>query len=298
MLVLGVIMSWRTVVISSRSKLDFKMNYMIIRKDFETTKVYIDEIYMLIVESTAVCLTAVLLNELIKKKVAIVFCDEKRNPASELLPLHGSHNSSKRCFEQAEWSKELQTSIWTEIVRHKIMNQAELLQHQELVEADLLYQYLDELTLNDETQREGHAAKVYFNALFGKSFSREQDNAINAALNYGYAILLSAVNREILSLGYITQLGLNHCNQFNPYNLGSDLMEPLRGFVDAVVIKSIPTEFNRDVKLSLIELLSEDVKINDTIQTFSAAIRIYCKSVFDALRNQDASEIRFIEYEL
>ena len=41
MLVLGVIMSWRTVVISSRSKLDFKMNYMIIRKDFETTKVYI-----------------------------------------------------------------------------------------------------------------------------------------------------------------------------------------------------------------------------------------------------------------
>ena len=290
---LGVIMSWRTVVIGSRSKLDFKMNYMIIRKDFETTKVYIDEIYMLIIESTAV-----LLNELIKKKVAIVFCDEKRNPASEVLPLHGSHNCSKRCREQAEWSKDLQAYIWTEIVRHKIMNQADLLQHQELAEAELLYQYLNELTLNDETQREGHAAKVYFNALFGKSFSREQDNPINAALNYGYAILLSAVNREILSLGYITQLGLNHCNQFNPYNLGSDLMEPLRGFVDAVVIKSRPTEFGRNVKLSLIELLSEDVKINDTVQTFSAAIRIYCKSVFDALRTYDANQIRFIEYEL
>lgn len=291
-------MSWRTVVIGSRSKLDFKLNYMIIRKDFETTKLYIDEIYMLIIESTAVSFTAVLLNELIKKKVAIVFCDEKRNPASEVIPLHGSHNSSKRCREQAEWSKALQAYIWTEIVRHKIMNQADLLQHQELDEAELLYQYLEELTLNDETQREGHAAKVYFNALFGKSFSREQDNPINAALNYGYAILLSAVNREILSLGYITQLGLNHCNQFNPYNLGSDLMEPLRGFVDAVVIKSRPTEFDRNVKLSLIELLSEDVKINDTVQTFSAAIRIYCKSVFDALRTHDVNQIRFIEYEL
>ena len=75
-------------------------------------------------------------------------------------------------------------------------------------------------------------------------------------------------------------------------------MEPLRGFVDKVVIKLMLTEFNRDVKLSLIELLSEDVKINDTIQTFSAAIRIYCKSVFDALREQDATQIRFIEYEL
>jgi len=296
--VLGVIMSWRTVVIGSRSKLDFKMNYMIIRKDFETTKVYIDEIYMLIIESTAGGLPAGPPNELVKKKGAIVFCDEKRNPASEVLPLHGSHNSSKRCREQAEWSKDLQAYIWTEIVRHKIMNQADLLQHQELAEAELLYQYLDELTLNDETQREGHAAKVYFNALFGKSFSREQDNPINAALNYGYAILLSAVNREILSLGYITQLGLNHCNQFNPYNLGSDLMEPLRGFVDAVVIKSRPTEFDRNVKLSLIELLSEDVKINDTVQSFSAAIRIYCKSVFDALRTHDANQIRFIEYEL
>ena len=132
-------MSWRTVVIGSRSKLDFKMNYMIIRKDFETTKVYIDEIYMLIIESTAVSFTAVLLNELIKKKVAIVFCDEKRNPASEVIPLHGSHNSSKRCREQSEWSKDLQAYIWTEIVRHKIMNQADLLKKQELAEADLLY---------------------------------------------------------------------------------------------------------------------------------------------------------------
>lgn len=291
-------MSWRTVVISSRSKLDFKMNYMIIRKDFETTKIYIDEIYMLVIESTAVSLTAVLLNELIKKKVAIVFCDEKRNPASEVLPLYGSHNSSKRCREQADWSKDVQAYIWTEIVRRKIMNQAELLKYKALKEADLLYQYLDELTLNDETQREGHAAKVYFNALFGKSFSREQDNPVNAALNYGYAILLSTVNREILSLGYITQLGLNHCNQFNPYNLGSDLMESLRGFIDEIVINLMPTEFNRDIKLSLIELLSKDVKINDTIQTFSAAVRIYCKSVFDALRVQAANEIRFIEYEL
>lgn len=75
-------------------------------------------------------------------------------------------------------------------------------------------------------------------------------------------------------------------------------MEPLRGFIDEIVIKLMPTEFNRDIKFSLIELLSKDVKINDTIQTFSAAVRIYCKSVFDALRVQAANEIRFIEYEL
>ena len=92
-------MSWRTVVIGSRSKLDFKMNYMIIRKDFETTKVYIDEIYMLIIESTAVSLTAVLLNELIKKKVAIVFCDEKRNPAGAVCASSETSDAARFDFE-------------------------------------------------------------------------------------------------------------------------------------------------------------------------------------------------------
>jgi len=233
-----------------------------------------------------------------KNKIKVIFCDEKRNPSSELLPYYGSHDTSSKIKSQLKWKKDYMRELWQEIVREKIRNQSENLKRFKCKNFELLDNYISQVEINDISNREGHAAKVYFNALFGKSFSREQDNAINAALNYGYAILLSAVNREILSLGYITQLGLNHCNQFNPYNLGSDLMEPLRGFVDAVVIKSIPTEFNRDVKLSLIELLSEDVKINDTVQTFSAAIRIYCKSVFDALRNQDASEIRFIEYEL
>lgn len=291
-------MSWRTVVIGSRAKLDFKMNYMIVRKDFDTTKIYVDEIYMLIIESTAVTFTAVLLNELIKAKVKIVFCDEKRNPLSELSPLYGSHNSSKRCREQVHWDLDTQAQVWTEIVRQKITNQAELLNFASHDESELLYQYLDELTLNDETQREGHAAKVYFNALFGKDFTRDADCPINAALNYGYAILLSAVNREITAMGYITQLGLNHCNQFNPYNLGSDLMEPLRGFVDALIITEPIVEFNREAKLSLVGLLSKDVKINDTVQVLSAAIKIYCRSVFDALRENDASLIRFIQYEL
>ena len=286
MLVLGVIMSWRTVVISSRSKLDFKMNYMIIRKDFETTKVYIDEIYMLIVESTAVSLTAVLLNELIKKKVAIVFCDEKRNPASELLPLHGSHNSSKRCFEQAEWSKELKASIWTEIVRRKIMNQAELLQYQELVEADLLYQYLDELTLNDETQREGHAAKVYFNSLFGKGFSRDDMSSVNAALNYGYGILLSNFNKEIVADGYLTQLGIKHINEYNPFNLTCDLMEPFRVLVDEIVYNNIEKTFDKDFKLLLVDVLNRKVMYCGREYYLTNAIQIYLDKIFDAIEHE------------
>ena len=291
-------MSWRTVVVGSRAKLDFKMNYMLVRKDFETTKIYINEIYMLIIESTAVSLTAVLLNELVKAKVKIVFCDEKRNPMCEVNPLYGAHNSSKRCREQSEWDEQTKSVIWTEIVRRKIENQCNFLKEENKEEAYLLDQYLNELTLNDETQREGHAAKVYFNALFGKSFTREQDCVINAALNYGYAILLSAVNREIVGMGYITQLGLNHCNQFNQYNLGSDFVEPLRIFVDEVVVKNQFTEFGSAEKRLLIEIMSNDVYIDGNVQVLNNAIRIYCKSLFEALRTGNNQMIRFIQHEL
>lgn len=35
----------------------------------------------------------------------------------------------------------------------------------------MLKQYIEEIELGDKTNREGHAAKVYFNALFGMDFS-------------------------------------------------------------------------------------------------------------------------------
>ena len=66
-------MSWLTVVITKQSKLDFKMNYMIVRQGFDVKKVFIDEIYMVIIESTAVSLIAVLLNALVKAKVKLCF---------------------------------------------------------------------------------------------------------------------------------------------------------------------------------------------------------------------------------
>lgn len=100
-------MSWRTVVIRSRAKLDYKMNYMVVRKLEETSKIFIDEIHTLIIESTAVSLTAALLNELIKNKVKIIFCDEKRNPSSELISYYGSHDTSAKYRSQISWSRSI-----------------------------------------------------------------------------------------------------------------------------------------------------------------------------------------------
>lgn len=275
-------MSWRTIVVSSSAKLDYQLGYLVVRKDV-TVKVHISEISILIIESTAVSLTAALLNELMKKKIKVIFCDEKRNPSSELIPYYGSHDTSAKIREQIKWSEQEKTVIWTEIVTEKIRKQADTLDQYGKSEAKLLRKYIEEIEYGDATNREGHAAKVYFNALFGMDFTRTEENSINAALNYGYGILLSAFNREIVMNGYITQIGLFHNNMFNQFNLGSDLMEPFRSIVDRQVKNMMPQKFESEEKRTILEILQNEVLIAGRKEYVSNAIKIYCKSIFEPL---------------
>ena len=290
-------MSWRTVVISNNAKLDYQIGYLVVRGS-ETTKIHLNEIGMLIIESTAVSMTSYLLNELVKNKIKVVFCDEKRNPSSELVPYYGSHDTSAKIRKQIEWTKDDKAHIWTEIVSEKIKQQALLLQKYGKQEANMLFQYMHEVEFGDVTNREGHAAKVYFNALFGKSFTRTEDNPVNAALNYGYSIILSIFNREIVSWGYITQIGLFHDNMFNQFNLASDLMEPFRPLVDSLVIELKPDKFESDEKYSMLKILNTEVIVADKKEVLTNAIKIYCRSVCDALNDRDVSLIRFYYNEL
>ena len=290
-------MSWRIVVISNSAKLEYKMEYMIVRQS-EITKIHLSEISMLIVESTAVSLTAGLLSELTKRKIKVIFCDEKRNPSSELVSYYGSHDTSAKVRQQVGWTAEIKKMMWTEIVSEKIRNQQRFLEDLGKKENVMLTEYLKEIQPGDTTNREGHAAKVYFNAVFGMDFSRSLDIPINAALNYGYGIILSTFNREIVSNGYITQLGLFHDNMFNQFNLGSDLMEPFRILVDRKVYEMKPEKFEKEEKLQLVNILNHEVTIDGKRNYVVNAIKIYCKSVFDAINDNDVSLIRFYSNEL
>ena len=290
-------MSWRTIVISKRAKLDLQLGYMVVRGD-EVTKIVLSEIGTLLIESTAVSLTTGLLAELAKRKVKMIFCDEKRNPSSEIVSYYGSHDTSNKVRKQIAWKQKTKEAVWTEIVSEKIRKQKELLTLRRKDEAELLGQYLTEITWNDETNREGHAAKVYFNALFGRDFTRTEDSYINAGLNYGYSILLSTFAREIVANGYITQVGLFHDNMFNKFNLASDMMEPFRILVDQQVIQMMPTKLEKEEKMQLVNILNQEVQIDGKIQYVNNAIKIYCRSVFDALNEDDSALLRFYRIEL
>lgn len=274
------------------------MGFLVVRKE-SATKIHISEIHTLVVDSTAVSLTAALLNELIRQKVNVVFCDESHNPASQLLALRGSHDSSLKIKLQMNWPSSIKEQVWTELIAEKLRKQRELLlSWKEYEAAARLQTYLEELQPGDATNREGLAAKVYFNALFGMDFTRGEETVTNAALNYGYSLLLSVFSKEIVSNGYLTQLGLFHDNRFNPFNLASDLMEPFRPMVDALVVRAGFQTFEHSEKMEVLSLLQEEVLIGGRKQRLTNGVKQYCRSVFDTLNEQDLSKLQFYSYEL
>lgn len=276
-------MSFRTVVITRQSKISYKNRFLVVKQESEENFIYLSEIDTIIVDSISVSISAYLLKELADNKINIIFCDEKHNPFGELAPYYSRHNTSKQIKEQIAWKKSSKDYLWAKIVENKILNQATLLKKIKSPKYKLLIGYIKEINTGDKTNREGHAAKVYFNELFGKNFSRNDNNSINAALNYGYAVLLSTINKEIISNGYLTQLGIHHKNEFNEFNLTCDIMEPFRVIIDNFVYFNKEREFDSNYKLDIVNIFNNTYKYCGKKYILKDIIKMFVKNTLDAM---------------
>lgn len=278
-------MSFRTIVITKQSKLSYKNRFLVVKQDIDEKYIHLSEIDTIVVDSPAVSISTYLLKELSDNKINIIFCDEKHNPFGELQSYYLSHNSPKKIMMQSKWDNKTKELVWTEIIKNKITNQILMLKKIKSTNVQLLDDYLNSVKIGDKTNREGHAAKVYFNSLFGKNFTRNSDDVINAALNYGYAILLSTFNKEIVSNGYITQLGINHKNEFNEFNLSCDLMEPFRIVIDHFVYYNIPNELTSEYKMKLINIMNGVFLYDGKNCTLKDIIKRYVKNIINTIEN-------------
>lgn len=286
-------MSWRVVVISNRSKLDYKMGFMVVRNEDGEKRIHLDDISVVMCETTAISITAYLLAELVEHKIKVIFCDNAHNPKSELIPLYGSYDSSGKIRKQIRWSDEIKSVVWQDIIKNKIKAQANVLKKvNEIEKSRQLLEYANEVEPGDPTNREGHAAKVYFNALFDDDFFRNGDDIKNSILNYGYTIILSCFNREIAASGYMTQLGVWHDNASNPFNLGSDLMESFRPIIDYFAYKADFKELGSEEKMQIVGLLNSKVGIAESKQYLNNAIGVYVRSIFNAIEEEDVGLIK------
>ena len=289
-------MSFRTVVISRKSKISYKNRFLVVKREEDEKYIHLSEIDTIIVDSISVSISAYLLKELAEDKINIMFCDEKHNPFGELVPYYSKHNTSKMIKEQISWKATDKDKMWAVIVKNKIMNQALLLRKIRSSKYELVLSYVDEVVSGDKTNREGHAAKVYFNALFGNKFIRNADDSINAALNYGYAILLSTINKEIINNGYLTQLGIHHKNEFNDFNLTCDLMEPFRIVVDNFVYYNQDRKFDTEYKMDIVNILNNIFNYLNKNYTLKDIIRMFVKNTLEIMSDSDSYK-RFIYYE-
>lgn len=289
-------MSFRTVVISRQSKISYKNRFLVVKKDNDEKYVHLSEIDTIIVDSISVSISTYLLKELSDNKINIIFCDDKHNPFGELSSYYSRHNSSKKIKEQITWKVSSKDELWSRIVKNKIINQALLLRKIKSDKYNLVLSYVDDVKIGDKTNREGHAAKVYFNVLFENTFVRNDSDEINAALNYGYAILLSTVNKEVISNGYLTQLGIHHKNEFNQFNLTCDLMEPFRIIIDNFVYYNQNRKLDKDYKLDIVNIFNNYFLYQNKKYILKDIIKMYIKNTLDCIDNLDNYK-EFVYYE-
>lgn len=282
-------MAFRTVFIESPCRLSYKSGYLVVRKEDETAKVHLSEISTIVLQTMQVFISAYLMAELAQNKISLLVSDEKCNPVGQFLPLYGAHNTSKRIAEQMEWGEPIKKRVWQRVVRDKIREQARFLEERDYERgAKTLYAIIPEVRSGDTTNREAQAARLYFSTLFGTDFSRDADTPTNAALNYGYAILLSMVNREVTSRGCITQVGICHRNEYNQFNLTCDLMEPFRPAVDRLVVDCLADDFDADMRRRLGDLANRSVAYRGGSYRFGTVVSLYVQQCINALNKRIA----------
>ena len=254
----------RTLCFTSPVMLSLKNGQMvIIFKELPEEKhtVPIEDIGMVILDNQMTGVTLPLLNELVDNGVAVVLCDKKGFPHALLQNLDANSLQGEFLRNQTSVGEVLKKQLWTQSVESKITNQAALLEKLH-GKGNLLKPFYSHVKSGDSDNREGIAARIYWQALFGSDFVRDRyQEGINSLLNYGYAILRSATARALVIAGLTPSLGLFHHHRSNAFPLADDMMEPYRPFVDEIVHQRCVEgkyEINKETKQALLSCLTCD----------------------------------------
>jgi len=238
----------------------------------------VEDIGFVVIDNRQINVSMSVLELLTENNVAVVFCDSKHNPKSLLLNLDGNHIQSEIFSAQINASVPLKKNLWKQTVEAKIENQINLLKKLGK-EYKNLYEYRNSVKSGDTDNREAVAARVYWKRLFSHiEFRRDTEGDFpNNALNYGYAIVRSAVARGLTGSGLLPTLGIHHCNRYNAYCLADDIMEPFRPFVDEAVYNislNNPTaeELTSDMKKTLLEVLTADTEYPNVKRPFMVGL--------------------------
>lgn len=285
-------MGWRIVHVKEGDMLRLRLDNLEIRKEEQKVYIPLSDITMVVLEGNRTLVTTKLLSRLSQNNIGLVICDDKYLPVGIYLPYGQYHHYSKRVIKQANWTTEQKGVIWQNVIGQKMINQLKFARYSGVEEErlELMEDLINDLVVGDTTNREGHVAKVYFDSLYGKSFTRDDDNLINAAMNFGYAILRSCIARMVVGNGLVTMLGIFHHNEFNSFNLVDDLMEPYRPLMDYWVNKYVIEDqeyLSYESRLKIISFMNQKIKIQNKKMTIDNSMQEYIASFVTAMEENN-----------
>ena len=258
-------MSFRVILIENEVDIKVKLNNLIVTKNGEDLWIPLDDISMIVMDNLSSMLSARLLCQLSEQGIGLMMCNQEHLPTGYYSSYDNHSRASKVIGYQIEKKDEYYGQVWKEIVKVKILNQAKayFYMKKDKEGAEKIAEYSLQILEEDKTNREAHAAKVYFNLLMGMSFSRGNENILlNSGLDYGYAVIRGYIARACVGYGLNTQIGIHHKSEYNRFNLVDDLMEPLRPFVDIVVYKLMKDSlyFMPEHRRNLVNILNMKIK--------------------------------------
>lgn len=293
-------MAYINIFVSKDAKICVKNNQLCLEKDENKVDFPLEDVNSVMIEGLNAVVTTYTLSALAERGILCFICNQNHLPNGIVLPFCGHYQTLTQYNNQVNLSKPLKKRLWKSIIENKIRNQDKVL---ELIGKGNALKELSETVLSgDSSNNEAKASLLYFKLLFGESFARrDEENAINAFLNYGYSIIRSFIARSVVAHGFMPFLGICHSNQFNQFNLADDLIEVFRPVVDLYVINNFKgQELNSAEKAKLLNLINSNVKIDGQRQSLSYAIEIFVQSYQKSLKEGEVllKEVEIVNLEM
>ena len=292
-------MGWRTLFIEESDNLSLYLDNIKVVRGANELFFPLSDISVLLVDNTKTQLTIKLINACSSSNIPIISCGDDHHPIAILLPFFGHFESAKIQNEQLLWTKEMKDIVWQNVIKAKISKQLFVLQRNKPKSEAIEYlsAYVNGVESGDSTNREGLAAKAYFRSMFGNDFARNEDNVINASLNYGYSVMRAIIAKVVVSKGLNPLFGIFHKGTTNSFNLVDDILEIYRPIIDDFVFKNFINEkiFKREHRLKVLTLINEKIEIQHQKQTLIHSIEIIVDDLINYFRKGEMCSNLFFD---
>lgn len=284
-------MGWRSILISRPARLRREHFSLAIEQE-QTAFVPFEDIAVIVLNHREINLSHPVLSACAEYGIGLYATGSNHQPSGVFLPFLQHARTNRLLRKQLNINRPLAKQAWANIVRRKIENQSACINLSASQGKSRLDSYARRVRSGDPENLEGQAAAFYFPQLFGTGFHRGEERWVNAALDYGYAVMRGTIARGLVAHGLHPTIGLFHDSEQNAFNLADDLIEPFRPIVDLHVRKRASTiegDLTPEDKAGLVALLNVDVGMPQGRMSTLSAVEYTIESLVRLFESDDST---------